>query len=50
MAPLAALDFEATGLDPSKDSIVSYGVVPVDHGQIDLARAVYEEVANVAAI
>jgi DNA polymerase-3 subunit epsilon len=49
-APLAAVDFEATGLDPSKDSIVSYGVVPVDHGQIDLSRAVYEEVVPEAPL
>jgi DNA polymerase-3 subunit epsilon len=38
----AALDFEATGLDFSRDRIVSFGVVPIDHGQIRTERAVYD--------
>ncbi|HET9671473.1 MAG TPA: 3'-5' exonuclease [Actinomycetota bacterium] len=39
-APLAAIDFETTGLDFAKDRIVSYGVVPIDGADVrdDLAR------------
>jgi DNA polymerase III subunit epsilon len=40
--PFAALDFETTGLDFARDRIVSYGVVPVEHGLVDHARSVYE--------
>jgi DNA polymerase-3 subunit epsilon len=39
---LASLDFEATGLNFERDRIVSLGVVPVDHGRIDVGRSVYE--------
>jgi DNA polymerase-3 subunit epsilon len=41
-APYASLDFEATGLDFDRDRIISFGVVPVDDGRIELGRAVYE--------
>ncbi|HEY1332365.1 MAG TPA: 3'-5' exonuclease [Actinomycetota bacterium] len=44
-APFAALDFESTGLDFERDSIVSYGVVPVDGGRIVVGGASYQEVA-----
>ena len=38
----AALDFETTGLDFARDRIVSFGVVPIDAGVLDEARAVYD--------
>jgi DNA polymerase III subunit epsilon len=41
-APYASLDFEATGLDFDRDRIISFGVVPVDGGRIEVGRAVYE--------
>jgi DNA polymerase-3 subunit epsilon len=40
--PFASLDFEATGLDFSKDTIISFGVVPVTDGRIDVGDAVYQ--------
>ncbi|MGZ5298073.1 MAG: 3'-5' exonuclease [Actinomycetota bacterium] len=40
--PFASLDFEATGLDFSKDTIISFGVVPVTEGRIDVGGAVYQ--------
>ena len=41
-APYASLDFEATGLDLERDRIISFGVVPVNDGGIDVGRSVYE--------
>jgi DNA polymerase III subunit epsilon len=41
-AAFAALDFEATGLDFSRDRIISFGVVPIDHGQVGADQAVYD--------
>jgi DNA polymerase-3 subunit epsilon len=41
-AELASLDFEATGLDFSRDTIVSFGVVPVRGGRVVLADAVHQ--------
>lgn len=38
-SPLLAIDLEMTGLDSVKDTIVSIGWVPIDHGAIDLAGA-----------
>jgi DNA polymerase-3 subunit epsilon len=38
----ASLDFEATGLDFSKDTIISFGVVPLAEGRIDVGGAVYQ--------
>jgi DNA polymerase-3 subunit epsilon len=38
----ASLDFEATGLDFAKDTIISFGVVPVTNGRIDVGRSVYQ--------
>jgi len=38
----AAIDFETTGLQFGTDRIVSYGVVPVDHGHVQSHRAIYE--------
>jgi DNA polymerase III subunit epsilon len=43
-APLVALDFETTGLDLRRDVIISYGVVPIVDGGIDLGKAQYREV------
>jgi DNA polymerase-3 subunit epsilon len=43
-ADLVALDFETTGLEPSRDAIVSFGVVPVTAGRVDLSGAAYQEV------
>jgi DNA polymerase-3 subunit epsilon len=39
---LASLDFEATGLDFRRDTIVSFGVVPIRMGRIDVGDSVYE--------
>lgn len=44
-ARFAALDFETTGLDPARDDVISFGVVPIAHGRIDLSSALYREVA-----
>ena len=44
-AEFAALDFETTGLDLRRDAVVSFGVVPVRQGRIDLSEAIYQEVA-----
>jgi DNA polymerase-3 subunit epsilon len=40
--PFASLDFEATGLDFSRDTIISFGVVPVTEGRIDVGGGVYQ--------
>jgi DNA polymerase-3 subunit epsilon len=40
-----ALDFETTGLDLRRDAVVSFGLVPVHQGRIDLSEAIYQEVA-----
>jgi DNA polymerase III subunit epsilon len=45
MAEFAALDFETTGLDLRGDAVVSFGVVPVRQGRIDMSGAIYQEVA-----
>ncbi len=41
-AEFAALDFEATGLDFTRDTIISFGVVPVREGRVVLSEAIYE--------
>jgi DNA polymerase-3 subunit epsilon len=41
----ACLDFETTGLDLATDSVVSWGVVPVTRGGVDLRGADYRLVA-----
>jgi DNA polymerase III subunit epsilon len=41
-ARYASLDFELTGLDPNRDRIVSFGVVPVDGSRVEVGRSVYE--------
>ena len=40
--PFASLDFEATGLDFTRDTIISFGVVPVTEGRIDVGDSVYQ--------
>jgi DNA polymerase III subunit epsilon len=37
-----SLDFEATGLDFERDTIVSFGTVPIREGRIDVGSADYE--------
>ncbi len=37
-----SLDFEATGLDFTKDTIVSFGTVPIRRGRVDLGGAGYD--------
>jgi DNA polymerase-3 subunit epsilon len=44
-AGFIALDFETTGLDPARDDVISFGLVPIDHGRIELSAARYREVA-----
>jgi DNA polymerase III subunit epsilon len=44
-AELVALDFETTGLDPARDDVISFGLVPISGGRIDLSRSLYQEVA-----
>jgi DNA polymerase-3 subunit epsilon len=41
-APYAALDFETTGLDYQRDTIVSFGVVPVTAGRVIVGEAVHQ--------
>jgi len=41
-ATFASLDFEATGLDFSRDTIVSFGVVPVHGGRAVLSGSVHQ--------
>ncbi len=41
-AEFAALDFEATGLDPAHDTIVSFGVVPVLEGRVVLGGSIHQ--------
>ena len=37
-----SLDFEATGLDFRRDTIVSFGTVPVRQGRIEVGGSIYE--------
>jgi DNA polymerase III subunit epsilon len=39
---LVALDFEATGLDFDRDTIISFGAVPIRGGRIDIGACRYE--------
>jgi len=41
-ASFVALDFETTGLDPARDSIVSFGVVPVLQGRVVLGGSIHQ--------
>jgi DNA polymerase III subunit epsilon len=49
-AELVSLDFETTGLDPVRDDVISFGLVPVTRGRIDLSSASYREVAPRAGL
>lgn len=40
----AVLDFELTGLDPTRDHVVSFGLVPVVGGRIRISESMYEVV------
>jgi DNA polymerase-3 subunit epsilon len=42
---MAALDFETTGLDPARDDVVSFGIVPVRAGRVVFRERVYREVS-----
>jgi DNA polymerase-3 subunit epsilon len=44
-AELLALDFETTGLDPRRDDVISFGLVPITDGRVDLSGILYQEVA-----
>ncbi len=44
-ATYAALDFETTGLDLRRDSIVSFGVVPVLDGRVSMKGSLHQLVA-----
>ena len=41
-ADLVALDFEATGLDLSRDTIISFGLVPIRRRVIDVGASRYQ--------
>jgi len=40
-----ALDFETTGLDLDRDEVISFGLIPIQSGRIDLSGQRYQEVA-----
>ena len=44
-AELVALDFETTGLDLDRDEVISFGLIPILGGRIDLSGLLYQEVA-----
>jgi DNA polymerase III subunit epsilon len=44
-AELVALDFETTGLDLDRDEVISFGLIPIRDGRIDLSGQLYQEVA-----
>jgi DNA polymerase-3 subunit epsilon len=44
-AELVALDFETTGLDLDRDEVISFGLIPIVSGRIDLSGQRYQEVA-----
>ncbi len=37
-----SLDFEATGLDYARDTIISFGTVPVRRGRIEVGESIYQ--------
>ena len=39
------MDFETTGLDLDRDEVISFGLIPIRDGRIDLSGQVYQEVA-----
>jgi DNA polymerase-3 subunit epsilon len=49
-AEFASLEVVTTGLDPDRDAMVSFGVVPVRHGRVILAESEYREIAPEAPL
>lgn len=49
-AKLMVIDFEMTGLDPLQDQIVSMGLVPIEHGQILLNKAMHQTIAITGSV
>jgi DNA polymerase-3 subunit epsilon len=43
-AEFACLDFETTGLDPVRDHIISFGIVPIRNGRVVVGERIYREV------
>ncbi len=39
-AAWCSLDFELTGLDPTKDEIISFGAIPIEDGRLQVRHAV----------
>lgn len=48
-APFASLDFETTGLDYRRDSVVSFGVVPVRAGRVVVGESLHQLVIPAVA-
>lgn len=46
---LASLDLETTGLDPTRDEILSFGVVPIEAGRVRLDLSAYRLVRPTVA-
>jgi DNA polymerase III subunit epsilon len=44
-AEFVSLDFETTGLDPLRDHIISFGIVPIRNGRIVVGERIYQEVS-----
>ena len=44
-AEYASLDFETTGLDPVRDRIISFGIVPIWNGRVVVGERIYREVS-----
>ena len=44
-AEYASLDFETTGLDPVRDRIISFGIVPITRGRVVVGERIYREVS-----
>lgn len=44
-AEFASLDFETTGLDPVRDRIISFGIVPIRNARVVVGERIYREVS-----
>ena len=44
-AEFVSLDFETTGLDPVRDGIISFGIVPIRNGRVVVGERIYREVS-----
>jgi DNA polymerase-3 subunit epsilon len=49
-ASFCAIDLELTGLDPSRDEIVSFAAVPIEDGRVQLGASVHGRVRPTGAI